>query len=241
MLRLIGIVVSIGLADSLNPTTIAPALFLASRERPRDQVIRFTLGVFLVYFAGGAVIALGPGQLVLSLVPHPDHAVRHVLEIIAGVVMLVAGSWLWRRREQLAARAGTEPKGVEGRSSILLGATITAVELPTAFPYFAVIATVVTDVRNPFSQILLLLLFNLCFILPLGGIIVTLWVAGERATEVLGRVREYLRRRGPFLLATAALIAGTFSIVLGATGIAAQSHSRAGILIKRIRHLIPGG
>ena len=36
MLRLIGLVVSIGLADSLNPTTLAPALYLASGEHARD-------------------------------------------------------------------------------------------------------------------------------------------------------------------------------------------------------------
>ena len=46
MLRLIGIVVSIGLADSLNPTTIAPALYMATGERGRERVAEFTLAVF---------------------------------------------------------------------------------------------------------------------------------------------------------------------------------------------------
>ncbi len=35
MLRLIALVVSIGLADSMNPSTVVPALYLASGERPR--------------------------------------------------------------------------------------------------------------------------------------------------------------------------------------------------------------
>ena len=47
MLRLIGIVISIGLADSLNPSTIAPALYLATGERARERVAEFTLAVFL--------------------------------------------------------------------------------------------------------------------------------------------------------------------------------------------------
>ena len=42
MLRLIGIVISIGLADSLNPTTIAPALYLATGENARNRVAEFT-------------------------------------------------------------------------------------------------------------------------------------------------------------------------------------------------------
>ena len=133
MLRLIGLAVSIGLADSLNPTTIAPALYLASGENARARVTEFTLAVFVVYLAGGAAIALGPGQLLLSIVPKPDAEDRHVLEIIAGAVMLVAAAMLWRNRNRLSER---EPPAIDpkGRSSALLGATITAVELPTAFP-----------------------------------------------------------------------------------------------------------
>ena len=53
MLRLIGLVISIGLADSLNPTTIAPALYLATADHARTRLIEFTLGVFAVYLIGG--------------------------------------------------------------------------------------------------------------------------------------------------------------------------------------------
>ena len=48
MLRLIGLVISIGIADSLNPTTIAPALYLATAEHARGRLIQFTAGVFAV-------------------------------------------------------------------------------------------------------------------------------------------------------------------------------------------------
>ena len=69
MLRLIGLVISIGIADSLNPTTIAPALYLATAEHARGRVIEFTPGVFGVYLVGGLIIALGPGQLLLAAGP----------------------------------------------------------------------------------------------------------------------------------------------------------------------------
>src|SRR5438045_9746585 len=104
MLRLIGLAVSIGLADSLNPTTIAPALYLATGERARTRVAECTLGVFVVYLLGGAAIALGPGQLILSLVPSPDADTRHVLEIIAGAAMLVVAVVLWLHRDRLSQR-----------------------------------------------------------------------------------------------------------------------------------------
>ena len=139
MLRLIGLCVSIGLADSVNPSTIGPALYMAGGEHARQRVLQFTIGVFLVYFVGGAAIAIGPGQLLLSLVPRPDHEDRAVLEIVAGGAMMIASFFLWRHRDRLASR---EPRAInpQARSSALLGVTITAIELPTAFPYFAAIA-----------------------------------------------------------------------------------------------------
>jgi cytochrome c biogenesis protein CcdA len=240
VIRLIGIAISIGLADSLNPSTIAPALFLASGDRPRDTVFKFTLGVFAVYFGGGVVIALGPGQLLLSLLPHPSHDIRHILEVIAGAVMLAAGALLWRHRDSLQHKDPPTPD-VEGRSSLLLGAGITAVELPTAFPYFAVIAAIVGSDQPVLSQVLLLLLFNLCFVLPLGSIYATLWVFGEGAEQVLTRARDFLQRHWPVLLASVALIAGTFVILLGATGIAAKYHGKFGRFARHFRHFLPGG
>ena len=56
---------------------------------------------------------------------------------------------LGRARRSCGATATSSPQreppefDAEGRSSALLGATITAVELPTAFPYFAAIAAIV--------------------------------------------------------------------------------------------------
>src|ERR1700759_4651255 len=142
MIRLIGLVVSIGIADSLNPTTIAPALYLAAGDHARRQVAQFTAAVFVVYLLGGLAIALGPGELLLALVPRPGRHLGYVLETVAGGAMLSAAAVLWGYRERLA-RTDAPEMNPRGRSSAILGATITAVELPTAFPYFAAIAALV--------------------------------------------------------------------------------------------------
>ena len=211
MLRLIGLVISIGLADSLNPSTIAPALYLASGERPREQVSEFTLAVFAVYFLGGAAIALGPGQLLLALIPHPGRRVAHIAEIVAGVTMLVAAAALWRHRDRLAERKAPE-LDTSSRSGLVLGATITALELPTAFPYFAAIAAIVGSGFGPARQVFLLVLFNVCFVLPLLGIAATLMFAGDRAERLLTVGRNFLERNWPTVLAGLALVAGLFVV-----------------------------
>ena len=78
----------------------------------------------------------------LSLIPRPNREDQYILELIAGAVVLTAGTVLWGYRKRLAQRELPAPNP-EGKSSAFLGATITAIELPTAFPYFAAIAAIV--------------------------------------------------------------------------------------------------
>lgn len=142
MIRLIGVVISIGLLDSVNPTTVAPALYLAAGRRGRRRVIEFTLAVFIVYLIGGIAIALGPGRLVLAALPRPSHQLEHVVEIVVGIAMAAVAILLWWRRHRLAQRRLLTAKA-DTCGGAILGATITAAELPTAFPYFGAIALIV--------------------------------------------------------------------------------------------------
>jgi hypothetical protein len=237
MLRLIGLVVSIGIADSLNPTTIAPALYLAAGEGARRQVSEFTLAVFAVYLLGGLAIALGPGELLLTLIPRPGHHLSYVLELVAGAAMLTAAVFLWAYRARLAEGEPPEPRG-GGRSSAVLGATITAVELPTAFPYFAAIAAVVGADLDVMRTVFLIVVFNVCFIAPLLGIVATLTFTGPNAQRLLTAGRERLEAHWPVVLAILALVAGLFVSLLGVTGLASGHHNDFGTLARRFRHYL---
>lgn len=237
MIRLLGLVISIGIADSLNPTTIAPCLYLASGRHPRRQVAEFTLAVFAVYLLGGLAIALGPGQLLLSLVPRPGRHLSYVLEVVAGGAMLAAAAFLWGYRSRLSQSPPPQVKSTR-KSSAILGATITAVELPTAFPYFAAIAAVVGANVGVTRTIFLLVVFNLCFVAPLLGILAVLTFAGPNAQLVLTRGRRMLEAHWPAVLASLALVAGLFVTFLGVTGIAAAHHNDFGTFARRLRHVL---
>lgn len=217
MLRLIGIVISIGLADSINPSTVAPALYMAAQPGPRKPLAQFTAGVFIVYFVGGTLIALGPGELVLALVPKPDLVARHLLEVLAGVVLLAVAALLWVHRHRLGGKQ-LPTFSSQGRASWLLGATIMAVELPTAFPYFGALAAIEGSNLDLARKIFLILLFNICFVMPQLAMLALLWLAGPRAEIELVRVSAFLQRRWPVLLAVVAVIGGCITIGLGATG-----------------------
>ena len=237
MLRLIGLAVSIGLADSMNPTTIAPGLYLALGSRPRAALTQFTLAVLAVNMVGGAVIALGPGQALLAIVPSPDDTVRYVIETGVGAGMLIAAVVIWRKRKSLARRELPTP-AEGGKSAFVLGLSIGAVELPTAFPYFAVIAAVVGSGYGPVRQLILLALYNLAFVLPLILMILTFVIVPDRAAQLLQRARDWLQRRWPTLLAGLALLAGVIVTTLGVTGLLSANRGTVGSVSRRVRRSI---
>lgn len=104
MLRLAGVALSVGLADSLNPSTVGPALYLATGRRRVLRVLLFTAGVLAVDLAAGIALTMGPGRLLLGLVPHPRSTVRHALELAAGVALIAVAAGLWLGRRRLARR-----------------------------------------------------------------------------------------------------------------------------------------
>jgi cytochrome c biogenesis protein CcdA len=201
-------------------------------------VTQFTAAVFTVYLGGGVIIALGPGQLLLSLIPHPGRRLGYILEVLAGVAMLTAAAFLWGYRDRLGRREPSREVRTDGRSSVLLGATITAVELPTAFPYFAVIAAIVGSGVDIVRQVILLVLFNICFIAPLLAILATLTFAGANAQRLLTTGREKLEAHWPIVLATLALLAGLFVTFLGITGLGSLRRDHLGGFARRLRHLL---
>jgi cytochrome c biogenesis protein CcdA len=191
MTHLLGLVLVIGVLDSLNPSTIAPALFIAAGERPHRNLAAFIAGVFFVNLAGGLVLALGPGQALLAFVPHPSYQIRRELELALGIVILAVAGWLWLVRHRVASRVSGKGDRID-RSSLLVGAGISAAELPTAVPYFAVIAAVVASGRPLQTQAALLVVFNLVFVAPLLAILVVRSVLPESGQRVLEGLRARL-------------------------------------------------
>lgn len=221
MLRRIGVAISVGLADSLNPSTLGPALYLATAKGRVGRVAQFTLGVFGVNFGLGLILTIGPGRLLLGLVPHPRGTVRHVLELVAGVVLLAAAVALWSGRRSLARRE-LPGRSAGGGSAFITGATIAAVEFPTAAPYLAVIAAIVASSAQLPAEIGLLALYNLAFVLPLLGMILALLVAGDGAEPWLQRGGAWLQRRWPVVLAGLLTFVGAVLAILGGSGLLRQ-------------------
>ena len=91
MLRVLGLVISIGLADSLNPTTIAPALYLATGDKARAPGHRVhDLGVRRLLARRCADRDRAGPALALAGAARPAHR-RHAVETAVGVGPMIAG------------------------------------------------------------------------------------------------------------------------------------------------------
>jgi cytochrome c biogenesis protein CcdA len=218
MIALIALVVSIGVADALNPSTLAPALFFAVGPHGRRDVAGFTLGVFAVSLAGGLALTFGPGHALLRLASKPSPNAVHVIELVAGAAALPLAAVLWHTRAHIAERLARR-KQASGRSAGLLGASIMAVELPTALPYFAAIAAILGSGHGATTQVFLLLLYNAAFIAPLVLLLVVLALAGARGAQLAARARLQLDLWAPRVAPAALVLASVVLITLGVIGL----------------------
>src|SRR2546429_9624305 len=74
---LLVLVVSIAAVDSLNPSTVLPALVYALGRHARRDVALFVSGVFTVSTVGGLPLVFGPGRELLRAISSPSrHTVR---------------------------------------------------------------------------------------------------------------------------------------------------------------------
>jgi cytochrome c biogenesis protein CcdA len=208
------LVLSIGIADSINPSTVLPALYLALRRDAVRSLLAFTAGVFCVYLAGGVVLTLGPG----AAIPHPGPWLKHVIELALGGATLIFALAFWLTRRQIAGRLAGEQRRIRG-SSLLLGATIMAAELPTAFPYFAAIAAIVASGRGRVTEVLLLVLFNVAFVAPLLAIAVLRARTGTRGQARIDSLRLWLERNAPVLLPALLLAIAAVLLLVGGVGL----------------------
>jgi cytochrome c biogenesis protein CcdA len=213
------VVAGIAAVDSLNPTTIGPALLLGVSEHPVPRILQFSAGFFLVNLAGGVLLVLGPGQLLLSLIPHLSGHAKHLLEVGGGVALLILAVVLWVGRQRVIRSQTDEIRPPSSRSSFVAGAGIALAELPTALPYIAAIAAIDAAPVSVPEQILLVVVFNVIFIAPVVGIAIAIGVSPALRADVIEPFRRWLVGNWPRLIAAIMAIAGVVLLAVGISGL----------------------
>jgi cytochrome c biogenesis protein CcdA len=209
-------VIAIALPDSLNPSLIVAAVYLTTGPHPVRRTIAFTIAAFVVTLAGGLVIALGIGDVILSALPRLSDDAKWWLVTAFGVALVSGGVVIWWRRESLAnSEPPSEPPSGGGGSAAIMGAGIAGVELLTAFPYFAAIALVAGSSAPLAGKAFLIVLYDVIYVLPLIVIVVICAVMGERGRRLLTPIGDWIAMRWPVVVAPCAGVAGAGLAVYG--------------------------
>lgn len=216
--KLVLAIILIALPDSVNPSLILTELVLAGGPHPRRSTAVFTVAAIATTFAGGLALALGLGDLILSLLPKPSPVVRHALTAGAGAVLITAGILLWIRRERAAARVHSDR--APDRAAAVLGVGIAGVELLSALPYFAAIALIVGSDVSDAQKVILLLLYNVVYALPLIAIAAVTAIAESDAQRLLTPVTAKLIRYWPTLVASLSVGVGIALVAYGGARLA---------------------
>ena len=227
----VGVVIGGGLLDGINPCAFATSVFLISYllylKKSRREILLvgscFCLGVFLTYFLYGLALshvlgqlgrwpwikmvvygALGLCGLVLCGL-HLRDAFRYRRTGKASDMEMGLSKETHRGIHDRIKRFTTVKSYLLGPAAVLLGGLVSSMELAcTGQVYFPVLAALMKDGVTPRS-LGLLLIYNLCFLVPL--VVITVLAAYGVGAKALG---EWARRN---VFSTKVLMAGLFAVL----------------------------
>jgi len=187
-------VVTTAAIDSINPCAIGVLILMVSVILGSGKSIKhmlllgglYVFSVFVVYLLAGFGLLFFLASLPLALTEY--------LSISVGIIIILAGlleikDFFWYGRGFSLAIPVYFSKKLHGLASkttipgvILLGAFVSAVELPcTGAPYLAII-TLLSQYFD-FTALMLLILYNIIFVLPLI-VILFLVASGKKLQEI---------------------------------------------------------
>jgi hypothetical protein len=181
---------ALALVDSINPSAIVVTLYLLSAGRGPAQIVVYVAAIFVTYLTLGVLMMSGIDALLPSLGTMGSGRLGFVVQGLIGLALLF---YAIRAPTTATWAPRVEPSASSYTALALLGVTVTAMELPTAVPYFGAIA-LLTTADLPMSQWLpLLVLYNVIFVLPPVLLLVGHIVFGKRLDARYADIRERLQ------------------------------------------------
>ncbi|KRC32734.1 MULTISPECIES: GAP family protein [unclassified Lysobacter] len=199
-------VLGLAVVDSVNPSALAVALWWMARPGAAPRLLAYIASIALTYAALGIALMLGLGVAVERYGKAFDHPLALALQLALGLGMLGYAIFAPKQSKTVPEQPQPRVGGLLGMA--LLGATVTAIELVTALPYFAAVALMTSAKLALWQWLPLLLVYNAIFVAPPLLLLGLYLFAGRRLQGRFERWRESLQRGARETLLWIVAIAG---------------------------------
>ena len=215
MSALLPSLIAIAAIDSLNPSAIALQVYLLGTPKPIPRSIAFVIGIFSAYWTSGLLAVLGLDRLIQTVIVNSGFSLStplfYIIQFLTGIILLIVGIVLRIPTQSEPAKA---PKKLNLARTFLLGMSVTILELPTALPYFAAIEQIVRANLDLLSNMSILALYNLIFVLPpIALVVIYLFFHRQSfALSLLQRINRSIAIYSPHIIRFLILGLGIFFI-----------------------------
>ena len=185
-------VFGLALLDSVNPSALVITLYLLSQSTAPARVMSYISAIFVTYLAVGVLLLLGLDAFLASFEDVLSSPGAYAVQGVVGAAMLVYS--FVPSSEGKEAKRFKKPSATSFAGLFLLGASVTLLELPTAFPYLGATAILSNAGLEPSQWLPVLVIYNLIFVLTPTLLVLGHALLGERLGTRYAALRERLQR-----------------------------------------------
>ncbi len=199
MLNLIVISLPILITDIINPVLLAAVIFSLGSNRPFLNSWAILVGWLTLYFCSGILLAIGL-ESIMAFLKNP-RPVDFYIQLLVSAFLVWFGVKLVRKNNPRdKSRDFGEATNLGIGTSFMMGATINLIGLPFAIPYFAFLDQIVKSDLTWIPALLVLLIYNLLYILPFGLLMLIRLVYKDNSDAIFAVINDKMERIGNVLM-----------------------------------------
>lgn len=180
-------IAALAAVDSINPVELLAGIFLFTTQKPISRFLPYTIGIFVFHLLIGFILYY-TFHFILDFHIFDNPVFDRSIELIGGILLIVFGL-IMKKKNRASAKMILSPKPLY---TFLLGIGITASAIPTSAAYFSALGIIANDKLGFSSLSLLLLLYNVIFVLPLFILLIIYLIFRKNSEKIFEKIRNLI-------------------------------------------------
>jgi len=201
-------IIILALIDSINPVELLAGILLFTIKKPLTRFLYYISGIFVFHFILGFIFYYIL-NFIFDLKVLSSPFLDRPIELIGGILLIIFGLTL-KQKNKAEVKKIIDPKPLY---VFLLGIGITMSAIPTSVSYFSALGIMAENDLSLWDMCLLLLLYNLIFILPLIFLLGIYLLFGKRSESIFQKVRVFIISRLNRLLRVILVLVGLYLVI----------------------------